>query len=180
MAEFLNERDKKVLELEARREIYEVVKEFAGCHFREIGRKSRLPTGTVAYHLAYLVKHGLIKEEKYENKVRYFPREFQSSNKKLLGLLRQKTIRNIILFIATHPNSNHERIVRSVNISPSTVSWHIKKLEYQGIIRFTKIGRKTFYNLIINKEEIYNLLITYKESFFDSLVDNVLETWDFS
>ncbi len=71
-SDFRNEKEKKVLELEARRKIYEVVKKFTGCHFREIERKSNLPTGTVKYHLSCLVKCGLIKEEKDENNVRYF------------------------------------------------------------------------------------------------------------
>ena len=73
-------RDEKILELRTRRRIYEVVKKFAGCHFREIERKSNLPTGTVKYHLSYLTNHGLLKEEKDKNKVRYFPREFMPEN----------------------------------------------------------------------------------------------------
>lgn len=178
IADILDEKDKKVLELDARRKIYEVVKRFAGCHFREIERKSNLPTGTVKYHLSYLTRGGLIKEEKEGNNLRYFPKEFKSENKKLLGLLRQKKGREIILFILTHNNCNHEQIVQAVNVSPSTVSWHLKKLEENNIVGFIKKGRKTYYNLLVDKEEIIKLLITYQESFLDSLVDRVLEMWE--
>jgi predicted transcriptional regulator len=176
--DLFNDKDKKVLELQTRREIYELVRKFVGSHFREIERKSNLPSGTVKYHLSYLVKHGLIKEEKDGNKVRYFSKEFKAENKKLLSLLRQKTIRDILLFILTHKDCNHEQIVKAINISPSTVSWHLKKLKDSNIIEFIKKGRKTFYNIIVDKDEIVKLLITYQESFLDSLVDRVIEMWE--
>jgi predicted transcriptional regulator len=175
---FLDERERKVLELDSRRKIYEVVKKYAGCHFREIQRKCNLSTGTVKYHLTYLVNHRLIKEEKDETNIRYFPKEFISENKKLLGLLRQKKVREIILFILTNNNCNHEQIAEAVNVSPSTVSWHLKKLLENNIIGYLKNGRKTSYNILIDKEEIIKLLITYRESFLDSLVDNVIEMWE--
>ncbi len=178
MVSYLDEKEKKILELETRRKIYEVVNKFAGCHFREIERKSGLPTGTVKYHLSYLAKHGLIKEDKSENNILYFPKAFKTENKKLLGLLRQNKVREIILFILTNPNCNHETIVQVVNLSPSTVSWHLKKLEDDGVIGFTKKGRKNFYNILIDKNEIVNLLITYKESFLDTLVERVIEMWE--
>jgi predicted transcriptional regulator len=175
--DFPNENEKKILELDSRRKIFEVVKKFAGSHFKEIERKSNLPSGTVKYHLAYLAKRGLISEEKDGNNVRYFPRQFKPGNRKLLSLLRQKTVRNILLFILTHSECNHEQIVSAVHVSPSTVTWHLKKLEENKIIESRKDGRKTFYTIVIDKEEIVNLLITYRESFLDSLVDRVIEMW---
>lgn len=178
MLEYLDDHEKKVLELDARRKIYDVVREFAGCHFREIERRSRLSTGSVKYHLDYLTKHGLIKQAKEDNNLRYFPRDFNSENKKLMGLLRQKSIRKILLFILAHNNCNHEQIVEFAKLSPSTVSWHLKKLEKDNIIGFVKKSRKTFYNVLIDKEEIIKLLITYKESFFDTMIDRVIEMWD--
>jgi predicted transcriptional regulator len=175
--DFPNENEKKVLELDTRRKIFEVVNKFAGSHFKEIERKSNLPSGTVKYHLAYLTKRGLISETKDGSNIRYFPRQFKSENKKLLSLLRQKTIRNILLFVLTHSDCNHEQIVNAVKLSPSTVTWHLKKMEENNIIKSVKNGRKTFYTIIIDKEEIINLLITYQDSFLDSLVDRVIEMW---
>src|SRR3989344_2436686 len=146
---FLDKKEKKILELKARRKIYEVVREFAGCHFREIERKSNLSTGLVRYHLSFLAKQGLIKEDK-------------DKNKKLLGLLRQKSVREIVLFILAHSDCNHEQIVQTVKVSPSTVSWHLKKLIENKIITYVKIGRKTNYKLLIDEEDIIKLLTIYK------------------
>ncbi len=177
-SDVLDKNEKKILELEVRKKIYDIVKKSAGCHFREIERRSGLATGSVQYHLAYLAKHNLIKEEKENNNVRYFPRDINAKNKKLLSILRQKSMRHIILFILTNNNCNQEQIVKEVQLSPSTVSWHIKKLEEEGIIFSKKEGRRTFYETAIEKEEIMTLLITYQESFFDTLIDNAIEMWE--
>mgnify|MGYP001262977752 CR=1 FL=1 len=178
MQEIFSDSEKKVLELNSRRKIYEVVRKFAGAHFREIERKSKLSTGSTRYHLNFLVKKDLINEKGEGNTIRYFPKGFSSENKILLSLLRQKSIRGILLFILTHDNCIHEQIVQSVKLSPSTVSWHIKKLTQANIIESSRVGRKTNFKLIVDKEEIMKLLIAYRESFLDSLVDNVVEMWD--
>ncbi|MFH1404289.1 MAG: winged helix-turn-helix transcriptional regulator [Candidatus Altiarchaeota archaeon] len=167
-----------VLELHARKSIYEVVRRYAGSHFREIERKSGLSTGSVSYHLTYLVKKGLITEEKDGNISRYYPKEFKSENTQLLGLLRQERIRKILLFLISHENCNQEDIVEFIGLSASTVSWHLKKLVKNNVVNAIKEGRKTRYHILADKEEIINLLITYKESFLDSLVDRVIEMWE--
>ena len=176
--EFLSDQERRALEVEVRRKIYQIVRSYAGSHFREIERKSKLSTGSVQYHLNYLEKQRLIRSEKEGNTIRYFPRDFKPENKKIMGFLRQRSIRKIILFILTHQNCNHEQIVQSVKLAPSTVSWHLKKLEDANIISFLKKGRKTHYKILSNKDEIMNLLISYQESFLDSMVDNIVEMWE--
>jgi len=176
---YMSENDKKILELETRKKIYLTVKKYAGSHFREIQRKSGLAVGTVQHHLHFLVKNGLVKEIKKDNNLVYFPREFTSENTVLLGLLRQENIRKIILFIMMNKDCNHEQIVKYVNLSPSTISWHLKKLQQEGVVKADKQGRKTFYKLACDEKEIVNLLITYQESFVDKLVDRVIEMWTF-
>lgn len=177
--QYMSDNDKKILELETRKKIYLAVKKFAGSHFREIQRKSGLAVGSVQHHLHFLVKNGLVKEIKKGNNIVYFPREFESENTALLGLLRQENIRKIILFIMMNKNCNHEQIVKYANLSPSTISWHLKKLQQEGVVKADKQGRKTFYKLIYGEKEIVSLLITYQESFVDALVDRVIEMWSF-
>lgn len=177
-SDFLTEKEKKTLELDARRKIYFIVKKYAGSHFREIERKSGLSTGPVKYHLDYLTKEGLIKREKKDNNVRYFPKEFTEENKEIMGFLRQESIRKIIIHILTSNGCAHEDIVNAVTLAPSTVSWHLKKLESAGVLGSARHGRKTFYSLLVDKNRIANLLISYQESFLDKLVDNIVEMWE--
>lgn len=168
----------RILELDVRRKIYGLVQRYAGCHFREIERKSGLSTGSVKYHLDYLAKHDLVRLEKEGNNLRCFPRNFKPQNARLMGLLRQKSVRKILLHILLNENCSHEQIAGSVSLSPSTVSWHLKKLEDACIVGSIKKGRYKSYCIKIEKEQIINLLIIYKESFLDTLVDRVIEMWE--
>jgi predicted transcriptional regulator len=172
------DKNRNILDLNTRKKIYESVREFAGSNFREIVKRSKLSNGVTSYHLHYLIKHNLIKQEKRGNSVIYFPMDFKIENSKLLSILRQRSMRNIVLFILNNKNCEHGEIVNFTGLSPSTVTWHLKKLENEKIIASSKQGRTKNYQIIINPEEIIDLLIIYKESFFDSLVDNIVETWD--
>ncbi|MBS3137388.1 ArsR family transcriptional regulator [Candidatus Woesearchaeota archaeon] len=176
--EFFDQKEKKALKLTVRRDVYLLVKKFAGCHFRELERLSKLPTGIIKYHLNYLAKHGLINEIKNNNNLRYFPKQFSSENKKLMGLLRQESIRRILLCLLVNDKCIHEQLTAFVKLSPSTVSWHLKKLRENNVVEFMIIGEKTHYHLLADKKEIVNLLITYRESFFDAMVERVIEMWE--
>ncbi|MBS3081154.1 winged helix-turn-helix transcriptional regulator [Candidatus Pacearchaeota archaeon] len=174
---FLSKKD-KILKLEKRREIYEFVNKNSGCHFRDIERKLRIPGTSLRYHLNYLTKHNLLSAEKFGNNVRYFSKELTSENKQLLGLLRQNSMRKIVLCILKKKNCTFEDVAEFVNLSPSTVSFYLKKLEPSIIKRI--FNKKSHYSIAIDEKEILNLLITYKESFMDKLVNNVIEMWDVS
>ena len=178
LQEYLSEKSKKILELEKRRKAYNLVKKYSGCHFRELERKINLPALVLKYHLDFLTKHGLIRQEKDGNNIRYFPINVQFENTKLLILLRQESIRKIILFILSNKECHHEDIVNFTKLSPSTVSWHIKKLLKNDIISQTRDGRKTAYKILVKEDEIIKTLILYKESFLDSLVNKTIEMWD--
>ncbi|MEK6855430.1 MAG: winged helix-turn-helix transcriptional regulator [Nanoarchaeota archaeon] len=169
----------KILELNNRKIIYNFVKTYAGCHFRDLARKSKFPASSLKYHLDYLVKHELLIEQKDGNNNRYFPREFNPANKMLLGLLRQRSLREILLFILTNKNCTHSNIVKFTKLSPPTITWHLKKLENKGLISPSINGKNKTYKIRTNEKEIIDLLIVYKESFFDSSINSIIETWNF-
>ena len=167
-----------VLALETRKDIYEYVRKSPGSHLREVQRSTGLSFGSVSYHLGYLCRHNLIKEEKDGKNNRYFPIEMSNADKKLLGLLRQKSIRGILLFLVMRKEISHQSLVSLLKLSPSTISWHLKKLEEDQIIGCGSMNKRKTYHLIIDKIRIIKLLIAYKESFLDAMVNNVVELVD--
>jgi predicted transcriptional regulator len=167
----------EILELESRRKVYEAVRQNAGGHMREIQRASGMSFGMVSYHLSFLERHNLIKEERDGNYVRYYPITIDINDEKLLGLLRQRSVRTILLFIVTHEGCSHQEISSGVNLSPSTTTWHLKKLIDNRIVVSDKKNKCKAYSLGVPKERIINILITYRESFLDNLVDGLLELW---
>ena len=173
MEENLSNKYIEVLQLENRRKIYDLVRKNPGCHFREIERKIKIPHGTLRYNLNFLARHNILIEKKDKNNIRYFTKNIDSEDSNLISLLRQNSIRKILLFFLMNKNPKHKDIVDFVKLSPSTVSWHLTNLARKNIIEKTKTG----YNLIIDKNNILKLLITYKESFLDSLVNRTIEMW---
>jgi predicted transcriptional regulator len=167
-----------ILDLESRRKIYDLVRQYAGYHMREIQRASGMPFGTVSYHLSYLQKHHLIREERDGNHLRYYPLTMDIHNERILALLRQRSVRNILFSIMAHDGCSHQDIVSSIHLSPSTTTWHLKKLLDSDIIRSERRGKYNAYLLNVPKESIMNLLITFRESFLDCLVDGLLELWE--
>lgn len=145
---------------------------------REMERVSGLSFGMISYHLAYLVKCNLIKEEKDGNYVRFYPITVDVKDEKLLALLRQRSVRTILIFIVSREGCSHQEISTGVNLSPSTTTWHLKKLIENGIVVSDKKIKGRAYFLGIPKERIMNLFITYKESFLDRLVDGLLDLWE--
>ncbi|WP_457554548.1 winged helix-turn-helix transcriptional regulator [Candidatus Pyrohabitans sp.] len=120
--------------MDARRRIYEVVSCFPGVHFREIQRITRLGNGCLRYHLNVLERCGAIESEKYGRRLRYYPRGMNSYQKKLLALLHLDTARRILVFLLNHSGARHGDIARVLKLSPSTVSWHMRKLVECGVV----------------------------------------------
>ncbi|MEK6828504.1 MAG: winged helix-turn-helix transcriptional regulator [Nanoarchaeota archaeon] len=173
--ENLNHKALEAISLENRRKIYDLVRINPGCHFREIERKIRMPYGTLKYHINFLVKKDILIEKKDGNSIRYFPKDFGKENHEILGLLRQGSIRKILALLATSKERTNKDLVRFTGLSPATISWHLGKLSNKKLIAKNKKG---IYQLVSNRENIIRLLIVYRESFLDSLVNKTIEMWE--
>jgi len=161
-------------ELETRRRIYEQIKKSPGIHFRELERRLQVVVGNLQYHLQYLEKKNLIRASNDEDYVRYFvkDRSLSETERKIMYFLR------ILLQLLNNPDLNNKELSQAVGLSPSTISWNLKKLVEAGIIEREKTGRISKFT-IIDPSAIAELLICYKESFLDTLVDGFIEMWEF-
>ena len=91
--------------------------------------------------------------------------------------MRQKSIRHILLCLLEHKKCNHEQLVNSLDVSPATISWHIKKLIDAKIIDKKIKGRNSLFS-INDYELVRKTIAKYKESFLDKLVDKFIEMWE--
>jgi len=167
-----------VLELDTRRRIYDMIVGTPGIHFRELQRRVTIAYGSLQYHIEFLLRHGLIEEEKGKDYSRYFPAGFKSiRERELISLLRQKSIRRILLFLLENSGSRNKDLVEAVGLSPSTVSWHMGRLIRAGAVKQQKSGNETQF-CVIEPDAITRLLVTYRSSFLDEIVDRFVEVWD--
>jgi len=67
-------------------------------------------------------------------------------------------------------------IMDALGIPASSLSYHLTKMDKRGIIRKQRSGKHVYYTLE-NPEELFRVIVSYRESFADSLVDSFLESW---
>lgn len=166
-------------EVDVRKRIYDCIASSPGLHFREIQRRLGLATGSVDYHLHFLHRQGLIREERVGKFVRYYAytKTFEQEEKDVLALLRQNRIRHILIYLLEKKRANALDIAKTLAISPSTLSWYLKQLTEKGVIAQRKKGRFRSYS-VVEKEKIAKYLILHKASFLDEIVDRFIEAWE--
>ncbi len=161
----------EALDVSTRREIYTFLREVPGAHFSEIQRRLDLATGTLQYHLQYLEKRDLIDAKRDGRYTRYYPSlEIDRRHKPILGLLRQATPRKIVLDLIEHGPSRLTDMSDRLDLAPSTLSFHLKKLMKEDVVERPERG---VYQ-VGDREGMLDLLVTYRSSFIDSAVDRIV------
>lgn len=165
------------LELETRRRIYEHIRKTPGSYLRELSRFLEIPLSTVEYHISYLKQHKLISEQQDGRYMRYYVLgDIGEREKAVLSILRQRVPRCITLFLLIRESVSHADICDHIKLSPSTATFHLKKLLAVDIIKKTQQGIHITYQVNESKN-ISDLLITYRTTFLDDAVDRFIGTW---
>ncbi|MCK4718093.1 MAG: winged helix-turn-helix transcriptional regulator, partial [Thermoplasmata archaeon] len=163
------------LALDTRRALFDLVTEFPGLHFREIVRRSDMSSSNVEYHLRHLVKHGiLVVVEDGRLKRFYVQGKVGHAEKKILSVLRKEIPRGIVLFLLLEPGSGVGDIGEVFDLSPSQLSYYLRKLVDKGII--SKEEGKSRYH-VEGEDKVASILIAYRPTFMDALVDSFADAW---
>lgn len=167
------------LELDARKRIFETIRSSPGIHLRELERRLDIAVGSLQYHLHYMEKKNFISTLRDEQFVRYFVRdkELSANDRKVLSFLRKKACRHILMTLMSSQGMNNKDISLSIGLSPSTVSWHLNKMVASGVVSKSVHGRESNFE-VVDPELVAGLVITYKGSFFDRLLDNFIDMWE--
>jgi DNA-binding transcriptional ArsR family regulator len=65
-------------------------------------------------------------------------------------------------------------LIREMDMSPSTISYNLKKLTDAGIVEKIKINNKVKF-VLKDEEELYDIFIRYNESLLDDFVNDLIE-----
>jgi len=174
--DYFDEKSEALL-LDIRKKIYNCIKKYPGLHFRELQRQHKLAVGNLDYHLNYLEKNNLIKVERNNAHKRFYPLGLNEHERNILGILRQKNFRIIIIKLLQEHHLAHKDLTSYLKISPSSVSWYLTQLIKKNILVLVEKEKRKIYQLK-DKNEIIKILITYKESFVDTLIDHFIETFE--
>jgi len=100
--------------------------------------------GTVQHHLKTLENEGKIKSKKTKF-YKHFYHFGVSGNKS--PCLNSYTRQKIVNFLNQNKHASHKQLVKYLNVSSSTVTWHIKKLLDAKIIDSQYEGKYRIYSL---------------------------------
>lgn len=166
----------EILENERRRRIFGLIETSQGIHLRELQRVLDMPLTTLEYHLDYMTRKKIVFAETADHYKRYYTKPLDPEDKKVLSALRQKRMREIVLTILANEKAKYRLLEGSLKLSHSTLSSYLKYLISKNILAREKIGYENIYT-VRDEDRVAKVLIAYKPSFLDKLVDKTLETW---
>ena len=164
-------------ELETRKRVYDLVVSNPGVHLREIERLTNLPLGVVRYHLDRLQREELIfaKEDRYFK--RFFPKDkIPNVPTDTFAVLRQESLRKIVLHLLNNPGSAHQSMKNALGLPSSTLSTYLSILLSKNVVRRERRGKENLY-FIVDEESVVKVLLVYRPSFLDKLVDHAISLY---
>lgn len=149
-----------------------------GVRYRELLRISRLGNGVLTYHLSTLERIGKIRVDRKRSKItRYYLTDVPYEDTDLIGQMRNKMTRQLILFILEHDRCTFGEIVENSGKAPSTISWHLSRLRDAGVISVS-LGERSQHYTVVDCREVKKILVIYKDAFLDKIVDNYVGIMD--
>lgn len=167
----------RLLLLESRRRIYDYIRQVPGIHLRALQRELAMPLGTLEYHLYQMEREGLLVTREDGRFKGYFPAdELDRRDRDYLYYLRQEMPRRIALEVAHEPGVSFQNLAQRLPISPSTLSFHLKKLLKAGMVAEAQMGREKTY-ACLEAVRVQRLVVKYRQTFVDDVVDRFADAW---
>ena len=85
-------------------------------------------------------------------------------------------MRQIVLMILQNSKLRYQSLADYLKLPHSTLSLYLKCLVESDVLAREKVGYENFYT-VRNEDRVAKVLIAYKSSFLDKLVDKALNTW---
>lgn len=163
----------KVLDLEMRRRIVDLVRAFPGLHTREVARQLDTSVTLVEYHLPILLDAGLLTQTREDRYQRLFPadrRGLTETDRRKLGLLRDRTALHVTLHLLDRGTAEkHGDISAALGIGKSRLSFHLRKLEAADLVRkdaegfFVVVDRRGTLRLLVENRPTPDLQSSFAE-----------------
>jgi DNA-binding transcriptional ArsR family regulator len=94
----------------------------------------------------------------------------------VLHYLRQRTTRRLALEITEQPGIRFQELRARLGILPSALSHQLRRLVQAGIVEEERVGREKAYRCL-EPERVRRLVVQYRATFLDQLVDRFAATW---
>ncbi|MDR4490475.1 MAG: hypothetical protein R2685_06180 [Candidatus Nitrosocosmicus sp.] len=130
--------------------IYQIISSTPGIRYNDLLRTTKFNHGVLSYSLDVLEKKDLVKSFRRSNGkiTRYYSTSIPDEYFSIIGYLKNKTTRQIILFLYdVYKEKSFTEIKIHINKASSTTSWNIKRLLNDNIIIRIKSKKSTTFGL---------------------------------
>lgn len=162
-------------DLETRKKIYRLIKKNPGLNLSTIAEMLSVDVQLVDYHTRYFEKYELLSVIKESGVKRYYVKgSIGVTEQKLLSLLRQETPLRIVLFLLRNPFAKYSEIYACFDVSKSTLSYHLKKLVKNRVVRVHERGEDWEY-VVMDEGKVIRFLLQYRPS---DVLRRFRDAWD--
>ncbi len=143
------------LESENRNAVYLCIRDNPGIRLNALSRLLEMNIGTLHYHVDILCRMGMVVSEQISGNTRYFvgADTCPGLERKMAGYLNERSKRRIFSILLQHPGSTRKEIASRLFMAGTSVTWHMKPLLRDGIVRGEKDGRCICYFLCPDAEK---------------------------
>ena len=127
----------KMMSHPTRNQVINYLKKHPGAHFKMISRECATPPGTLRHHLSVLYREGIVRSKPDGMYRRYYP-----TGRSIDPGIEEKGSRTTILqTVEKYPGISQSDLSSVIQLSKQMLSYHILKMEKEGILRSRTSGR---------------------------------------
>jgi DNA-binding transcriptional ArsR family regulator len=128
------------LDNETRANIYDVVTESPGVYYAQLAEQTDVTEETVRYHSRILADEGLVERRKIRGRKRLYPVSMEGEDAELAAAMADSAASDVISAIEHREPATLSAVADAIGCAPSTVSYHLDRLEEDGLISRERDG----------------------------------------
>lgn len=133
--------DSDPLENAARQDVFERVRESPGIYRSEVAAETGLAPTTVRYHARILAEESLLTEVRINGRQRLFPIGTGDDDRELAAALDDDSTASVLAGLEVHEPVGTAALADQLDLCPSTVSYHLSRLEERDLVVRERQGR---------------------------------------
>jgi predicted transcriptional regulator len=126
----------------ARATIVSKVEEDPGITVAELSDDLSTPYNTVDYHVRRLQRERLLAQLVQGKRKHLYAAQVPSADRPRLAALRNANTVRLLEEIRNHPGSHQRALAAAIHVRPTSLAWHLARLEGSGLVRSARTGRR--------------------------------------
>lgn len=158
-----------------RQRLLRVIEEHPGCHLRALERLLPYSFGSLRHHLDQLQAADLIRGERDQRFLRYYPMAMDASLRKTCAAMRQRQLRRMMVYLLHHDGATRTEIARDLAVNLSTVATYVRRLRSLGVTKEREGDHKLS---LEDRKRTEAALIKYRPTLLDAFIDGALRLFE--